>query len=419
MNLPDGLLEGVFSVISVIIGVYLGRRYEKMKDAKISLFSILFEKHIEKSDKYYKPDSNLNLKTSFASEVFPIITNVTDTNDVSLKKHKNSIKYCLDDFLFPFFYDRKRSKNDAYNWAILEAFFLSITNKDNLLIANYKLYASATVTSLLNLLRKCKQKNRMAVVFIATTQSPGELSMGTSSPDTEAQDNFTVVNEAYRVESRKIIQNYINEQRDLLFERHMFIREFEDPKFISDLSMLENVFTRVKRDEKIKKSSKGIIDWIDNNHAMSVPIIKQQFARKMARIQWIKSVNIKKDSFKSDSICTDLIVYGFIERENIPRHYFEEIPPKFSKLNIEWQFGIQSIDLGRVAEGRAIKLLTHDQLKFEHIDFLGFKYNSLNNLIKILQEGNEGDLNNPLGLDRSNFLIEEQPWKSILEDKQD
>lgn len=417
-NLPNGLLQGILGIIagilSTLLAAHIRKKNEKRKKSKTTLTSTLFQKHNEKSEKYYQPDPNENVNTPFASIAFPIISNVTNTNDSNLKKHRNSIEFCLDDFLFPFFYDKKRLKNDAYNWAILEAFFLSITNKNNLLIANYKLYASATITSLLNLLRKCRQKDRMAVVFIATTQSPGELSMGISSPDTEATDTFSKVNEAYRDESRKIIQQYIGEQRDLLFERHMFIRDIEDEEFVSDLTMLENVFTRIDSKEEIQKSPKEFINWINNNHAMSVPILKQEMAKKMARIQWVKSQSIQKESFITDSICTDLIVYGFIERGNIPRHYFDDIPPKFSKLQIEWQFGIQSIDLGRIAEGRAIKLLTHNPLNSDKIDFLGFNYTSLNSFIQILQEGNIGNIKNPIGLTKSKFLIEEEPWKKII-----
>lgn len=412
------IVSAIIGVIAGFIYVKLHFYYQKKKESKTVLISDLFEKHVEKSDKYYKDDPNNNVKSSYAKEAFPIISKITNAQDLRINKHNNSIKYFLDDFLYPYFYTPRRKKNDAYNWAILEAFFLSIINDDKLLISNYKLYASATVTSLSNLLRKCKQENRLAIVFIATTQSPGELSMGTSSRFEEKKDTFTLVNESYKNESKKIIQNFIRNNGDLIFERHMFVRRIEnEPEFVNGLAMLENVLTRIGTNEEINKSSSDFINWINNNHALNIPYGDKEGAKSMARVQWIQSNKVNRDTFQSDFICTDLIVYGYIEREKVPRA-FNELPPNFSNLDIEWQFGIQSIDLGRIADGRAIKLLTHDHLKSESIDFLGFQYRSLNHFIKILQEGNLDAIPNPLGLEKSHMLVDSKPWKDILNPKE-
>jgi len=401
----DLLLQPTITVLVAIIGWYFVWR-EKRKNKEKNP-TTLIEKHEEKTNKYKVRDPEI--QSSFAEEVYPILSNVI-TQKNNYAKEKNSIVHCLDGFLYPLLYSKDRKQNNAFAWAIGEAFFYSISNRNNLLIANYSLYASATVTSLLNLLRICRKNNQMAIVFIATTQTPGELAYG--SADLELEDNFTEVNEAYKTEFRKLVSQYKLEDKDILIERHNFVRDKSEEDFEGDLQMLENVLTRINKEDVPAKPSDELTEWIRLNHACFTDNVDAP--EKLARIQWVKNSRINKDKFNSDTICTDVILYGTIDKVSLNKHSFKSIPPLYSNFKINWRFGLQSIDLGRVAEGRAIKLLYSNQLHNERFDFLGFNYERLNDFIKILQNGEGKNIANPLGLEKSKFLINEEPWKNYI-----
>jgi TIR domain len=333
----------------------------------------------------------------------------------------------------------------TYGLAMVEALFygMGVNAIDKgYLPADYALYASATVLALKNLLDRCRKSRHVPTVFIATAQTPGELVFGNRDRGHKTKPNyvgtrFDDVNKGYLHRFKDLVNGYLEEQQGegyVAIERHVFARrkftewggehsrrEAEDVADDNERYLnyyLEAVETNpVVYGPRIRALDRHQFQsWINQNHACVLPNYRPESLEEMARIQWFTEPSVEgRDGLKwrMYDVVTDLIVYGSAKPESFRA---DGRPPKLYNSNIEWEFGLQYIDLGGKSEGRAIKPLDTDDLD-QTINFLGFKHYQLRDFIKSLQEGPGRD--NPLGLSASGYIVKEAPWKDLWDEGRD
>jgi hypothetical protein len=325
-----------------------------------------------------------------------------------------------------------------YGLMMVEALFYDMAvNANHLqyLPADYALYASATALALENLLRRCEISGEVPTVFIATTQTPGELVFGNREREHKSHPNwvgtrFDEVNNNYRIRFRDLVSNYMESRQEglpLLIERHVFARrkfteakgkpimtETESLTQDESIRFLDYYLESVETNPEVYGPNIQALDegkfkrWIQENHACSLPGHNAGSGEYMARIQWFEEPSLNGGlKWWRYEVVTDLIVFGSSKSVSLSAG---DKSPKLYGRNINWEFGLQYIDLGGKSEGRAVKPLYRDELD-GRINFLGFKHYKLREFIRSLQEGPEQD--NPLGLTTSGYIVRESPWKDL------
>jgi TIR domain len=279
------------------------------------------------------------------------------------------------------------------------------------------------VLALENLLGRCAQEKKTAIVFIATAQTPGELvyggALGTYGPPALVDsplkyEKFDQINDNYRLRFRNLVSSFVKRSGNILIERHIFARK-KDKKFkaFSGRYKALNNFLEVIPQNPINglietKKVEAFETWIKENHKCKLPGRSTDSPEDMARIQWFNQPENNGLNWDPNFICTDLIVFGSAADQELADY---DRAPDFMDIEIDWEFGLQSIDLGVQAEGRVVKPLYKDELE-HRINFLGFTCCTLDSFIRCLQTRVEG-VSNYLGLEVSSRVVDEEPWSSL------
>ena len=220
----------------------------------------------------------------------------------------------------------------------------------------------------------------------------------------------------------------------MLIERHVFMASEPAEKY-EGYEMLRSCLTRVDDDVDLSpETSAKFVDWINRNHVYNLPS-GASAPHAMARCQMLAPSRLDRELrgiWKADEICTDMICFGSLKDAAefgsgvggiIDPPKGADIPPRlirpkrYDVLGVDWHFGLQSVNLGRLAEGRAVKMLDERLLR-KSLRFLGFEYESIGQFIRLLQAGAKAtpSIDNPLGLSESIFTVEEQPWAKLWVD---
>lgn len=344
--------------------------------------------------------------------------------------------FCLNHLFNFLLYPEGKTEHEedaSYRWAINEALFYSIAaniRRLGSLTADYGFYASATVLGLRNLLNRCFETESTAIIFIATTQTPGELAVGGSALSTSPNkyEIFDDINNNYKLQFRTAIEEFTGKGVNIVIERHIFARDklFTRGKSKkgdrhSYLRILERYLEKLHESIQDKTLRSRVTpsevakfkDWINKNHICKLPDLPPALPEKMARVHWFEPPTPQEMAtlhWNPNFICTDLIAYGSSRKKRFDP---KRIPPTFDSLDIRWEFALQSIDLGVPAEGRVVRPVMQRELSRGKVNFLGFEDYYLKDLIRCLQENVSNKIDNPLGLTKSDYVTKLKPWEQL------